>query len=319
MQEKNDKMQINVNALRSLHRFGDIYEEAIAGVCSDTVEMTADRTSQDCIGRHWYGMRCRMLCKKTGQQFYLHTGFIFLPETRTGLMVEVDERNNRIPYTQVWNNIQQGVLYEVNRDEPVYLKLFMPDVTFEAMQGMGHKAQIEILRSYITACGEAIAAAAYTEGFSLGYAQLADTLSLACAFKTALEAENSTEYSVKVNVEDADNFGQYASGYRYWLQDKKGTNRLYAYFGAIYSYKKEPSGVFAEIDWLNNQSVFEKAFQNIESRDTFVLSKKEPKFIKLFMSDACVEKLNAADSAAQGKIMQDFLTQCNTAMILAAR
>lgn len=314
-----DKMKIDVPALRSLHRFGDIYEEAVLAAQSDLVAFTPDRASKDCIGPHWYGLRVHMECKKTGQHFYLHTGLIFLPETRTGLMVEVDRANNQIPYDMVWNKIEGEKLFEVNRDEPIYLKLFMPDADFARMNSLDRKGQREMLSAYITACGEAICKAACTEGFRLDYGELANTLRLARAFKTVLDAARSDEYTVEVNAADPDNFGQYASGYRYWLRDNKGENRMYAYFGGIYSYKKDPAGIFAEIDWLNNQQMFDKAYANMKSTELFTFSEKEPKFIKLFMAPAVVERFNAADEAGQLKILAEFLDATNTAMVLGAR
>lgn len=314
-----EKMSVSIPALRSLHRFGDIYEEAILAAQSDWAAFTPDRQNRDCIGPHWYGLRVHMECKKTGQRFYLHTGLIFLPETRTGLMVEVDKANNHIPYDRVWNKIESGALFEVNRDEPVYLKLFMPDGDFERMNALDHKGQREMLTAYFTACGEAICQAAYTEGFQLNYEDLSNTLKLARAFRQALEEAQSGEYTVEINLADPDNFGQYASGYRYWLADAKGGNRMYAYFGGIYSYKKDPAGIFAEIDWLNNQAVFDKAFANMKSTDLFTFSDKEPKFIKLFMAPALVERFNGAGEAEQRGILKEFLEACNRAMVLAAR
>ncbi len=314
-----DKMNIALPPLRALHRFGDIYEEAIATAESPLVRFTVDRASRDCIGPHWYGMRVHMECLQTGQRFYLHTGLIFLPETRTGLMVEVDKANNHIPYDQVWNKIESEAAFEVNREEDIYLKLFMPDADFAAMNQKEHKEQAQMLRRYITACGEGIAKAAYTEGFRLDYEDLANTLELARAFETALANAGGEEYRVEMNRADPDNFGQYASGFRYWLEDKRGGNRMYAYFGAIYSYKKDPAGVFAEIDWLNNQPMFQRAFENMKSTETFVFSDKEPKFIKLFFTPQLAQRFAEADKAGQQKILEEFLHECNTALTLAAR
>ncbi len=314
-----ENMKIDVPALRSLHRFGDIYEQAILAADSDLVRFAPERSAKDCIGPHWYGLRVHMECKKTGQHFYLHTGLIFLPETRTGLMVELDKANNQIPYEMVWNNIEGGDLFEVNRDEPVYLKLFMPDAGFARMNSLDSGGQRQMLRDYITACGEAICKAACMEGFALDYGALANTLRLARCFKAVLEEAGSEEYSVQVNAADPDNFGQYASGYRYWLEDKKSGNRMYAYFGGIYSYKKEPAGIFAEIDWLNNQAVFDAAFANMKPTGLFTFSAAEPKFIKLFMAPETVEAFNAAEAAKQKEIMASFLHAANTALVQAAR
>lgn len=59
-----------------MHRFGDILEEAILGIQSETAEFQVIRDAKDCIGPHWYGLRCRVTCRHFRTGFYLHIGLI---------------------------------------------------------------------------------------------------------------------------------------------------------------------------------------------------------------------------------------------------
>lgn len=313
------KLIINTWTMRSFHLFGDIYEQAVLSATSGIAAFAPDRSSRDCNGKHWYGMRVHMDCLRTGQRFYLHTGLIFLPERRTGLMVELDRNNNHEYYETIWNRIKGGALFEVNRDEPAYLKLFMPDSDFILMNLSDRGEQQRILRVFFTACSESICNAAMPDSFRLDYSDLANSLELTCAYHDALNQVTSNEYTIEVNPGDPDNFGQYAAGFRYWLIDARGLNRMYAYFGGIFSYKKNPAGVFVEIDWQNNQDVFEKTFADIHSNDIFIFSQVEPKFIKLFMSPTLVEHFNESAGTKQKEILREFLDACNMALIFAAR
>lgn len=315
----NEKAKLDIEALRSLHRFGDIFEQAINAIDSPLVELTPQRQAQDSIGRHWYGMRCSMVCKKTGQGFYLHMGLIYLPETRTGLMVELDRKNNLPSYGTVWDKIADTSEFEVNRDEEEYLKLFMPEVKFAHMQNMSRIQQSEALARYIQSCAESIAAAAYTEGFNLSYEGLSSAYKLALNFEEALKAVKNPLYTVEINYKDPDNFGQYASGYRYWLRSADGRVELYAYFGCIYSYKKSPAGIFSEIDWFSNQKHFDHTFANMMDHEAYMFSRAEPKFIKLFFTQEREKAFNEADSEGQLKLLAEFLDICNAQMIIASQ
>lgn len=311
-------LHIDITAMQSLHRFGDIYEEAVKSIDSALVSFTPLRSAKDCIGRHWYGMRCKMESKATGQGFYLHTGLIFLPSTRTGLMVEVDQKNNLPSYEEIWNNIKSCAAFDVERGEAEYLKLFMPDNQFDAMTKMERAGQVHVLAEYLRMCGEAICLAAARQGFQLSYQDLAHTYTLALAAEKALQAANSSIYTVEINHADPDNFGQYASGYRYYLCNPEKTVKMYAYFGAIYSYKKAPAGIFAEIDWFSNQEVFDNAYANMQEDAAYEFSRTEPKFIKLFMPKAQIELLNTLDAEGQQKLLNSFLDSCNRRLMEAA-
>lgn len=312
-----EKLHVDIAALSSLHRFGDILEEAIAGVRSDMVQMQAVRDAGDCIGRHWYGMRCRVTCKRSGSGFYLHIGLIYHPDTRRGLMVELDEQNNRSCYDVVKKNMAENPQYEINRDEPEYFKLFMPNPVFESLQEQKRGEQVSVIRAYVQAAAEGIASAAYEEGFRITIKDMEDARNLAAAFDRALTEVRSSISKVEVNYQDKDNFGQYAQGFRYYLSDQADRVRMYAYFGAIYSYKKMPAGIFAEIDWFSNQQVFDRVFAQIKPSEGYELSIREPKFIKLFMPRETVDKLNEAEYEEQMRILKEFLKNCNDRLVEA--
>jgi hypothetical protein len=162
-----EQLCLNVEALRSMHRFGDILEDAIKSIKSDAAEFSVIREAKDCIGRHWYGMRCKVSCKRSGLGLYLHIGLIYFPSTRPGLMVELDKQNNESVYYCVLKNIEKRPEFEINRNEPQYFKLFMPDIEFETMSGKKRGEQLVLLRKFVQAAGEAIVQAAYEEGFTL--------------------------------------------------------------------------------------------------------------------------------------------------------
>jgi len=313
------KLHINIEAMQSLHRFGDILENAIETIESDIVRLVPDRESPDCIGRHWYGMRCHCESILSGQKFYFHIGLIYHPDTRVGLMTELDEKNNRNGYSYIKSNIQPGALYEINLAEPEYFKLFMPDETFEKMQQVSRYEQTCMIADYVRACAEAVAKAAYGQGFALDYSQLHDARNLGTAFASVLKSLESDEYTVAVNEADKDNFGQYAEGFRYYLTDKVTKARFYAYFGAIYSYKKQPSGIFAEIDWFSNQDCFDRTCAHMQPSEKYMYSQNEPKFIKLFMTKEDTDRFNEADYETQINILKAFVNHCNEQLVYAYR
>ena len=314
-----EKLQFSLPALLSMHRFGDIYAAAVAGIQSDKVDFEVIRSARDCIGPHWYGMRVRITSKASGQTNYLHTGLIFLPETRVGLMVEVDRQNNAHNYALLWNGLSDTPLFEVNRDEEPYLKLFMPDDTFRAMNEKSAPEQQEMLAAYMKACTESIMAVSDAEGFQLNYQDLLNAVYLGRAFRDVIAGGSTEDYTVEINEKDPDNFGQYAMGYRFWLTNKQKTVRMYAYFGAIYSYKKRPAGIFGEIDWFSNQGCFDGVKAHFVPRNTFAYSNKEEKFIKLFMPQVQVEAFNAAGAEEQRNMLRAFFHECCAALTEATK
>lgn len=332
-----EKLHIDIDALESMHRFGDILSDAIESIQSDLAEFRVIRDAKDCIGRHWYGVRCQVTCRKSGMGFYLHIGLIYLPATRTGLMIELDEQNNRSSYGNVLENIEEHSEFEINREEPEYFKLFMPDAVFADMSGRPRGEQAGILKNFVQSGAEAIVNADQRTGFRLNYQNLRDAFHLANAFEEALREMTSDICQVTVNLADKDNFGQYAEGFRYDLTDKKGCS-LYAYFGVIYSYKKKPSGIFVEIDKHSNPENFDRVLERIEETEMYAhgasrnldpsgmdglrpimyeLSTAEAGFIKLFMKKEMEEALNQAEPEEQIRMLKEFLKACSEAMVLA--
>lgn len=311
-----ERLNINIEALESMHRFGDILADAIGSIESDKAEFQVIRDAKDCIGRHWYGLRCRVTCRRSGIGFYLHIGLIYFPSTRPGLMIELDEQNNRHSYGSVLENITVRPEFEINREEPEYFKLFMPDSVFADMSGRPRGEQAAVLRRFVKSGAEAIVDAAYEKGFWLDYRNMADSLNLVNAFDKALNEVESGISSVEVNYADKDNFGQYAEGFRYYLGNDKGLS-LYAYFGAIYSYKKQPAGIFAEIDKFSNPEEFDRVYANMETSGMYELGVAEPGFIKLFMKEEMAEAVNQAEYEQQIKLLKEFLKACNEAMVKA--
>lgn len=311
-----ERLNINIEALESMHRFGDILADAIGSIESDKAEFQVIRDAKDCIGRHWYGLRCRVTCRRSGIGFYLHIGLIYFPSTRPGLMIELDEQNNRHSYGSVLENITVRPEFEINREEPEYFKLFMPDSVFADMSGRPRGEQAAVLRRFVKSGAEAIVDAAYEKGFWLDYRNMADSLNLVNAFDKTLNEVESGISSVEVNYADKDNFGQYAEGFRYYLGNDKGLS-LYAYFGAIYSYKKQPAGIFAEIDKFSNPEEFDRVYANMETSGMYELGVAEPGFIKLFMKEEMAEAVNQAEYEQQIKLLKEFLKACNEAMVKA--
>lgn len=311
------RLSFDAEALKSLHRFGDELEEAVRSIASEFVDFVPARNAADSIGKHWYGMRCNMGCKRSGINFYLHIGLVYHPDTRTGLMVEVDRKNNPEVYDQIWKNVDNQPEFEINKEECAYYKLFMPESDFALLNENERSVQVNMLSGFVQAAGEAIAKAAYQKGFRICTGSLHHARNFAEAISCALKEMKSDIYSVEINEKDMDNFGQYAQGYRYYLRDRDEKVCFYAYFGAIYSYKKQPAGIFAEIDWLNNQQGYDKVFRDIEESENFVISKKEPKYLKLFVKDNDIKSFNQEDYELQMKRIILFLKNVNEEILKA--
>jgi len=155
-----EKYQVDIEAFRSLHRFGDALDLAIRSVNLADCLFTPARQANDSIGRHWYGTRCHFIDLINGNKFYLHIGLIYLPETQCGLMVEIDRKNNQERYEKVWDTIRSGETFVVNHNEPVYLKLFMKDNLLDSLLDMSAERQVRLLADFVMECGKAIAASA---------------------------------------------------------------------------------------------------------------------------------------------------------------
>lgn len=121
----------------------------------------------------------------------------------------------------------------------------------------------------------------------------------------------SDKYECKIDYDCSHNFGDYASGYRCTITHKENNKSLYIYFGVIFSYKKEPYGIFSEVDKLNNRTYFDNVWDNIEESKFYDISRKEPNFVKLFLADTINKEFNNRVSVEeQIKILRNFFEAC---------
>ncbi len=317
MGDRMNRYIVDIGTLQQIQLFGDVYAEAIASIRSDLAEIEVDRASKDSIGRHWYGFRVRVVDKENGQKFYLHTGLIFLPSTRIGLMVEVDEANNHGPYKQLCERLESTDSFLRDLQEAQYLKLFLPEKQLNELLEADLPRQKRILAGFFQACVEAIVSIAKDRPFRFKMKDLDDMYNAALLYREALDYQSDLT-KVTVNEKDRDNFGQYASGYRYWLSDKNGKHKMYAYFGVIFSFKKEPAGIFAEIDEFSNPQEFNGVFERIKEGKSYWIH-KEKGFLKLFMKPEYKEKWDKASAAKQKELLEAFVKECSENMVLAAK
>ena len=309
--------RVNIETLQEIQRFGDIYAEAVSSIRMDKADIEVDRSAKDGIGRHWYGFRVRVLDKENNQKFYLHTGLIFLPSTKIGLMVEVDEANNHGPYRQLCEQIKTTDSFVRDNREAQYLKLFLPEEQLQELLQADLERQKSMLASYFRACVETIIRTAKNRPFRFAMQDLDDMYEAALLYREVLDYPSEIT-DVEVNEKDRDNFGEYASGYRYWLSDKAHEHRLYAYFGVIYSFKKEPAGLFAEIDEFSNPLEFKKVFENIAEGKLYWIH-KEKGFLKLFMREEVKKEWDSSSRTKQKTLLEGFVKECSENMILAAQ
>ena len=88
--------------------------------------------ARDNHGPHWRGLRATVT-QEGGARLYIHTGLVYHPDTRRGIYLEVDRKNNLPAYRAVWDNLAESGLYDLCKDEPDYLKCFYPDAKLDAL------------------------------------------------------------------------------------------------------------------------------------------------------------------------------------------
>lgn len=308
--------QLHVSALRSLPLFLDVYEATLLSIKSEAIECQPVRKASDGIGAHWYGMRVRVQCKKTGLSLYLHTGLIFHPDTRKGLMIEVDRRNHFAVYSLLWEQLKPGDGFEVERQEEDYLKIFMPDADYDLLGRSTLSEQMIILRHFFQQAVEAIAYVLEKAfpGFCYPVEEMDAGRELLCLLNEALDSLDSPLFDAE-RVKDPDNLGAYALGSRYWLRSPETGKKLYAYFGVIFSYQKDPAGVFAEVDQHSNPELYGEVLAHISQTPGYQVSLKEPGFIKLFLPKAHQLSFNLLPRERQLQMLRDFLINVNRAFV----
>jgi len=157
------------------------------------------------------------------------------------------------------------------------------------------------------------------EAFRINLAQLHSLYLLATSLERVVALAQDPDYSLTLDPYDPDKAGAYFQGNRCYLRDNEQID-LYIYFGAIFSYLKDPAGLFAEVDQFNNGKHYDQIRHRIEPDEKYVLSVKDTGFVKLFMTDADIARINnAVDSNEQDQIFAEFLRHCCRTLIQKAR
>ncbi|MCK1992951.1 hypothetical protein GW626_05320 [Peribacillus muralis] len=155
---------LEVQTLLSFHNCNEAMEHIASTVPSERFSCEINYDAKDNNGPHWFGYRCFVKDLQSDLSLYIHFGFIFLPSTKVGLMVELDRNNNLGTYKQVWDQINKSSLYDINKDESDYLKLFLPDDHLtQVMEETLPNAQTQIFQSFFISCCEAFLSAGRKE------------------------------------------------------------------------------------------------------------------------------------------------------------
>jgi hypothetical protein len=115
--------------------------------------------ARDNNGAHWRGLRATITAEGSAR-LYIHTGLVYHPDTRRGIYLEIDRKNNLGVYRSVWDNLGESALYDLCKDEPDYLKCFYPDAKLDLMMSEPDAgAQKRLWNEYFEACVTAMLAA----------------------------------------------------------------------------------------------------------------------------------------------------------------
>ncbi|WP_223588247.1 hypothetical protein [Neobacillus bataviensis] len=156
--------QLDIPTLLSFHKCNEVLEYVASSVSKDRFYCEINYQAKDNNGPHWFGYRCYIKDLQSNKSLYIHFGFIFLPSTKVGLMVELDRNNNLDVYERVWDQIGPSSVYHINKEESDYLKLFLPDdILSQVTEFESAVKQAEFLQDYFVSCCEALLAAARKE------------------------------------------------------------------------------------------------------------------------------------------------------------
>lgn len=148
---------LNNETMISLFKFSEHLEYVITNAKSDKFTCKVKKDAKDNNGIHWFGYRCPSKSKNSEVEFYFHCGAVYHPDTKAGIYFEVDKSNNEKYYSDVWDNIVPSDEYDLNMNEPNYLKLFYPTLKFdELMSESSASLQEYMLETYFVSCIEAI-------------------------------------------------------------------------------------------------------------------------------------------------------------------
>jgi hypothetical protein len=140
----------DISSLRSIHIFNDELEKTLNEIKSPEFECQIHYNFIENCGPHWNGFRCFLMDVKNRSLYYLHIGLIFHPDTKKGIMVELDQESNSNTYKKIRNNIKEGRLYKLNKDEKNYLKLFLSEEKLEqANKSIKIETQLSIIKDFL--------------------------------------------------------------------------------------------------------------------------------------------------------------------------
>ncbi|MDZ7671577.1 MAG: hypothetical protein U5K53_01855 [Halanaerobiales bacterium] len=146
----------DISSLRSVHMFNDGLRNVLNEINSFEFECQIHNNFFENNGPHWSGFRCFLMDRQDRSLYYLHIGLIFHPDTKKGIMVELDKESNLNSYQEIRDNIKKGENFKVNKEEADYLKLFLKEKKLENIDNSNKiDKQLSILRDFLK---EALAA-----------------------------------------------------------------------------------------------------------------------------------------------------------------
>ncbi|MDM5326257.1 hypothetical protein [Neobacillus sp. CF12] len=149
--------RLEIPMLLSFHKCNEVLKYVASTVPKDRFSSEINYKAKDNNGPHWFGYRCSIKELNSNLSLYIHFGFIFLPKTKVGLMVELDRNNNLQVYEQIWDQIEDSSFYKVNKEESDYLKLFIPDDHLsQVMEEHSAVTQAELVQKYFISCCDAL-------------------------------------------------------------------------------------------------------------------------------------------------------------------
>ena len=153
MEQAKKYLKFDFESLISVYRFTQTVEAVLSKVEYPLLRVSIFKDAKDNYGKHWRGFRAEIKGKQGGR-LYIHFGLVYLPETRRGIYLELDKRNNGEIYDSVWVNIKEARAYELNKEEADYLKFFFPEVGIEDLMSGDRESQNKQVENFFIGCIE---------------------------------------------------------------------------------------------------------------------------------------------------------------------
>ena len=123
-----------------------------------SIEVKLDNSG---FGPHWGGMFVELKDNEGNKKALCHAGLVCHPNTEIGICFEIDRFFNTENYQKIWDGINPAPGFDLNKNEPDYLKLFFPkDQLDDIMNSANVDKQISMLIKYFNVCFSAIFKAA---------------------------------------------------------------------------------------------------------------------------------------------------------------